>query len=309
MRKSLKNKKWYSIIIVTVIIGFLILLTSWVFRLIMWELKDNQVLWSYVKTYAWAESAQELALLDIKENWFWSDKSLKDFDLTTMKNIEKRTTKDVIISFNNDWKTNWEWIEFEIKGDEYNTIPLFYLNSEEFTETTKKEIWNWLYEEEIVNCTPTKEKKCDYKEEKIKDYEIKITNWSPNNISWNVIWKQNWISWDWSKFKEWALKSLSEKWDKNNVYWENREFSFEANKSVSSFLEESKTNYLQLYNAWDETIKYSLTSAEKFTKPEIKIISSWESGSYKTNIETRINLADLTSMSRFSIFSPDNTSK
>ncbi|RAL57810.1 hypothetical protein BLD25_00430 [Candidatus Gracilibacteria bacterium GN02-872] len=309
MRKSLKNKKGYSIIIVTVIIGFLILLTSGVFRLIMGELKDNQVLGSYVKTYAGAESAQELALLDIKENGFGSDKSLKDFDLTTMKNIEKRTTKDVIISFGNDGKTNGEGIEFEIKGDEYNTIPLFYLNSEEFTETTKKEIGNGLYEEEIVNCTPTKEKKCDYKEEKIKDYEIKITNGSPNNISWNVIGKQNGISGDGSKFKEGALKSLSEKGDKNNIYGENREFSFEANKSVSSFLEESKTNYLQLYNAGDETIKYSLTSAEKFTKPEIKIISSGESGSYKTNIETRINLADLTSMSRFSIFSPDNTSK
>lgn len=265
------NKSAYSIIIIIVIIWFLIILTTWVFRLILWELRDNRVLWNYIKSYAGAESAQELALLDIKENWYWSDKSLDRFDIWIMdfKWFSIKNQKDVLISFKNDWKTN-SILSKVLKPSEYNTIPLFYLDS--------------------VNLNSS----WDYNEVSLKDYKIWIKNWMQWDISWNIIWEKTWISWDWNNFFSGSSKEYKQ-W-----FW----FIYNANQTISQFLSKSKTNYLQLYNAWTSDFIYDIESNWIFTKPELTITSSWESWKYRTNINTTISLSDLTSKSKYSIFSP-----
>ena len=59
-----------------------------------------------------------------------------------------------------------------------------------------------------------------------------------------------------------------------------------------------------IYNS-KEPIKYKVTSSWEFTKPMLTITSNWESATHRTNIDTKINLSDITSKSKYSIFSPD----
>jgi len=64
------KKSWYTIIVSLLIIWLLLVLSSGILNMILSELKDNKAMGNYIKAYAWAESAQELALLKIKENWY-----------------------------------------------------------------------------------------------------------------------------------------------------------------------------------------------------------------------------------------------
>ena len=252
-----KNKSWYSIIVIIVIIWFMLFLTTWIFRLIMNEMFNNRSLWNYIKAYSAAESWQELALLDIKENWYWSDKE-----------FEKKFNNDKItIKFSNDWKIKeYTW---KLPSEEYALIPLFYLDSLD-----------------------------DYKEKWISNYEVAhntswwVSNWE--EIYWNLIWKNNWISWDWNSFDSWHLKELNR--DNNNDT---------SGAPVEDFLRNSTSNYLQFYNTNQEKdFSYKITSDKEFFSPELNIISTWITWEFQINIETKIRLADLTSRSKYSIFSP-----
>lgn len=256
-----KNKKWYSIIVVIIIIWFLLVLTSWVFRLVMNEFFDNRTLGNYIKTYAWAESSQELALLWIKEVWYWYEKELKNSDLIDKNSFRNKLLlnfwkKDDWFSLNYNWKIN-SW--------EIHIIPLFYINEAEKIENLKN----------------------------LEKFTV-LTSWKNTDIAWNIVWKRDWISWVWSFswLNEWYFKSLS--------LWK-LDFS---TKRINDFLKDSEENYLFLFNWWNSEIDYNLTSQELFTKPEIEIISSAEISNFRTNLKTKVNLEELTSRSKYSIFSP-----
>lgn len=123
MKKILKNKKWYSIIIIILIIWFMLVLTTWVFNLVLNENKDNRVLWDYIKTYAWAESWQELALLWIKKVWYpYIVNLVKNKDI-----LNKNCWNNCVnLSFKNNWKLDkYSWI---ILPEESVIVPLFYLD-------------------------------------------------------------------------------------------------------------------------------------------------------------------------------------
>lgn len=267
MRKNLKNKKWYSIIVIVLIIWFLIVLTTWVFKLIFNEMKDNKVLWDYIKTYAWAESWQELALLWIKKVWY-----PYVVDLAKNKDIlqdcswvnERICTK---VSFKNDWKQKkYEW---SIPKEETVMVPLFYLDLDK-----------------------------DLKGTKLDNFEFSWRDWSDvSEVSWNIVSTTGWISWVW----EFNADTF---W--NYVKQEDGKTSHEKEK-IYNFLRSSKIEepYLILVNTWKSDLIYSIVSnSSEFISPELKIVSSWEVNNFKTNLETKINLADLNALSKYSIFSP-----
>ncbi len=60
----------YSVIIALFIMSFLLVLTTGIFSLVLWELNQNRGEQWYLAAYAWAESGQELALLTIKQNGY-----------------------------------------------------------------------------------------------------------------------------------------------------------------------------------------------------------------------------------------------
>jgi len=122
MRWNMKNKDitstwWFSVIISLLIIGFLLVLTTGVYNLILKELYDNRDMWNSIKAYAWAESAQELALLEIKEKWYGYDTQMINSPILSV---------DVPISYDLDMKTKTysailNWLEYDI-------VPLFYID-------------------------------------------------------------------------------------------------------------------------------------------------------------------------------------
>lgn len=274
MKKS--NKKWYSIIIIIIIIWFLTVLTTWVFNLVLNENKDSKTLWDYIKTYAWAESWQELALLWIKEIWY-------PYILDLEKNKEilnncDNPNKCLNISFKNNWKTSkYEWKLLPYKTD---IIPLFYLDK-------------------------------DWSAKWISNISLKWTNIS--DISWNFVWTKYWIWWSWafnqSTFWEGSIEVETSPWEYESKFLKEKieTFLYYAKNFHPEVKNKNSEPYLILYNAWNSEINYILeeTSGEQFVSPELTIISNWEFGNYKTNIETIVNLEQLNSRSKYSIFSPE----
>lgn len=262
------NKSWYSVIISLLIIWFLLILTTWVFNLVLNELKDNKAIWDYIKAYAWAESAWELALLKIKQNWYWyydeindsvNNRSvvLSEFPLNSSLYTKNR---DVLISYD-IWSkaASYDWILEEL---EYDIIPLFYIDD------------SW--------------------ENKVSNIDLSIISWTESDLSWNVIWESAWISWIWTNLV-WVKKTLS--WD-----W----FNY-SRQNLTSFLSDSEKNYLVLQNSWNSwNIEYrirSINSWESFSKPETYIETSAKVWNYKQNLNIKLDNTEFLNMLKYSIYS------
>lgn len=262
------NNSWYSVIVALLIIWFLLVLSIGIFTLILNEMKDNKAMWDYIKAYAWAESSKELALLQIKENWYaYYDKidhNLNNRSIILSENPLTsslfKVNRDVLISYD-IWSkvSEYEWV---LNNLEYDIIPLFYVDA------------SW--------------------EKKITSMALSILSWIPDNLSWNVIWKENWLSWIW----------LTTDWSKKTLEW--WIFSY-AKENWNTFINNSDTNYLVLFNSWNSwSIKYKLAtniSWEYFSKPKTSIISSAEVWRYKQNIVTDLDNTEFLNILKYSIFS------
>lgn len=65
--------EWYSIIAAVLMVGFLLILTTSTLNLVLQEMQDGRGRQWYLSAYAGAEWALELALLDMKNNWYGYD--------------------------------------------------------------------------------------------------------------------------------------------------------------------------------------------------------------------------------------------
>lgn len=282
MKKQKITKKWYSTLIVLLLIGFMIVLTSWIFRLVIKEMKSNKILWDYIKAYAWAEAAQELALLEIKKKWYWYDINLgstkKDWKYEWKATIISKfiapssynPVRDVLLSYSNDWRTDvYEW---NIPKLWYDIIPLFYISDSENLE--------------------------DIIENKINKIKLNVIEWVSSDLSWNIIGLKSWISWIWN-FLENTSGAMK--------YTENNQFAY-SNKTIEEFLQLSDTNYLVLFNSWKSSIRYNLNwEWWYFTKPRLNITSSWEVWDFRQNINTKVDNTEFLSILKYSIFSEIST--
>jgi len=268
MKKINKNKSWYSVIVALLLIWFIMLLSIGIFKLILNEMKNNRMLWDYIKSYAWAESAQELALLDIKKKWYWyynkiqndvNDKSILLSENPLDESIY-HPKKDTLISYDNDWKVNtYNW---SLSPLWYDIIPLFYID--------------------------------EVGERKVNDISFTVITWDSSSLSWNVISKDSGVSWIW-ELNLWTEKKFDSLTNR---------FQINENRSVNDFLLGNTTNYLVLFNSWNsDDITYKISSTEFFTKPRLDIISSWEVWNYKQNLKTRLDNTEFLNILRYSIYS------
>lgn len=268
MKKLNNIKSWYSVVLALLLIGFIMVLSIWILRLILNEMKSNRAMWDYIKAYAGAESAQELALLDIKKKWYWYysfvENTINNKSIIISKNHLNTSlynpTNDVLISYDNDWKVNtYDW---SLPPLWYDIIPLFYID----------EVW----------------------ERKVNDISFSVLSGDPALLSWNVVWSLNWISWNWSSIIG-IKKTYTPTW-----------FLYEE-KTLNEFISTSNTNYLVLFNSWNSSnITYKISSTnslEFFTKPRLDIISSWEIWDYKQNLKTRLDNTEFLNILRYSIYS------
>lgn len=262
------NKKWYSVVIALLLVWFILILSTGIFRLILNEMKSNRAMWDYMKSIAWAEAAQELALLDIKTYWYWYAWKIDD-DINAKSVILSEDpldsslfnwNKDVLISYSNNAKVN----SYEGTLDKlwYDIIPLFYID--------------------------------ENGEHAISDLYFNIINWDSSELSWNIVWSSTWISWTWNDLT-WVTKTLTSDWFTYN-HW-----------SIWEFLSNSSTNYLVLFNWWRTSqMTYSLSSVDQweyFTTPSMDIISSGKVSKYKQNLRTSINNTEFLNILKYSIYS------
>ncbi len=263
------NSKWYSTIISLLLIWFLLVLSIWIFRLILNEMKINRAMWDYIKSYAWAESSQELALLWIKKNWYWYvweiDSTINNKSVVLSENPTDKSLfhpkKDVKIFFKNDWKVDeYSW---ELEPLWYDIIPLFYID--------------------------------DTGDHWITNYNFDITSWSESDISWNIVWDDAWLSWKWEDTL-WVKKIVDSSW----------QFDY-SQRSIQNFLWSSNVNYLLINNInTSQNVSYKITTTnpwEYFTKPVLNIISSWELWDYRQNLNTRLDNNEFLNILRYSVYS------
>jgi len=126
--QNIQDTPWYSIIASIMMIGFLLVLTTSTLNLVLQEMKDGRWRQNYLKAFAGAEWGLELALLKIKQEWFWYDED--NFSGALL------------------WNTNLDatiWYDFESKVsvfsgnlDPYTTdiIPLFWTDASGTTFST-----------------------------------------------------------------------------------------------------------------------------------------------------------------------------
>lgn len=265
--KNCNNKSWYSVILALLLVWFMLVLTWWIFSLVVWESKDTKSMESYFKAYAWAEWAVELAMLKSKEYSYWVDDAISNdinpksiiLSESPLDTSKFNKAKDVLISYQINAKSNN--LEKDLASGEFDIIPLFF------------------YQDNI---------------------EKKITNISLNSNStdlvWNIVWKEVGISWIWdfSNDTNWNYKTLS---------WNDVNFS---KKMVWDFLENSTSNYLILHNVSDKTITYNLkalNSWEYFTNFSNKIVWSWENRGFKQNLVVDVKSSEYLNLLKYSIFS------
>ena len=266
--KNINQSSAYSVILALLIIWFLLVLSTGIFNLILVELKDNKAMWDYIKSYAGAESAQELALLKIKKYWYaYYDKIDHDVNNRSivlannpLDNTKFNKNNDIFLSYDIWSKVeNYDWT---LKPLSYNIIPLFYLDDD------------W--------------------EHKVKKVDLSIVFWTESDLAWNAIWNNNWLSWVWSNTL-WVKKILTSGW-----------FKYDK-EELDNFLSTSDTNYLVLLNSNNEwIIKYKLTalnSWEYFTKPKTTIISSAQIWNYMQNLSTDLDNTEFLNMLKYSIYS------
>jgi len=276
MRLNKKENSWFTMIMVVFLVWFMLMLTTWTFNLILTELNDNRWAWSYLNAFAWAEWAQELALLKIKEKWYWIDDDILNqsdsrsivLSQNPTDNSKFNSARDALISYNLNTKvSSYTWT---IAPLSYSIIPLFYINT-------------W-----AINNIKW-----------VSDITLTSTDIS-SDIVWNIVWTWAWISWTWvfDKNSNWFKKTVAD------VSWKTEQ-SF-TTETISTFLWSWWENYLIVLNSgsstWTFTLKANWTDKD-FTRPETDIISTAKVWIYKQNLTTKIDNTEFLNILKYSIFS------
>lgn len=263
-----RNTSWYSILVAIFIIWFLLVLTAWVFRLVLNELQDNRGRSDYIKAQYAAEAWIELALLKIKEYGYGViDEIPLDINeraiALTFNPLDKnkyRGSKEALMGLFIDTKT----ISYTgvLEPGSHSIIPLFYVDANGVQHDTTK---------------------------------ITLKKDSINPV-WNIVGNQYGLSWEW----EFTPSSLG-----NYKFVNANGFSFDK-KSVQSFLENSTSNYLILFNPDpNSNIVYNVTWENNnfFSRPIWEIYASGKVGSYKQNIKVTLDNTAFLNILKYSLFS------
>lgn len=263
------NNSWYSVILAILMVWFMLILTVGVFSLILGESKDTKAFENYFKAISWAEWSLELAMLKAKQyNYSYSDIITNDInDLSVILSsdfLDKskfNSVKDVLISYELN-ATSQDIIDKKIQKYTFDIIPLFFYDI------------NWVYK-------------------KVKNISL---FWVNNNVVWNIVWENSWISWV---------------WDFTNISSGNYKIIYSWNivfsqKSIGDFLNDSEKNYLIIHNLSSNDINYTLSSLNpwEFLTNEVNyIIWTGEIWWYKQNLRVKINTSQYLNLLKYSIFS------
>lgn len=267
------NKKWYSVIASVFIVGFLLILSAWVFELVLLELGDNRGREDYLKASATAQWAMELALLSIKQKGYGYyhniPNNINDESIILSQNpddISKFSAQDTILSYSMDGKVlSYSGVLAPLG---YDIIPLFAFDND----------WEYAVSDldfQILNGAG-------------------ILNWNILSNIWGIAGQGNF-----SGSTSGVLRGYDESGNTFVV----------SNITIASFLSDTsnENNYLILLNSSPtESLTYSIESwgsNQYFTKPRLTIVSSGKAGKFKQNLRTVLDNTEYLSILRYSVFS------
>lgn len=260
-----KNNSWFSVILAIVMTWFMIVLTTWVFLLVLAENRDTKSMEYHFKSLEWAEWSLELAMLKSKQFNYSYDEKLDSSHPISRVLFENQSNfnknKDVLITYNLSSIAS-EIIDKKIEIWNFDIIPLFSYGND------------WVYK-------------------KVK--KITIT-WLNSDVIWNIVWEDSWISGtsNFDNTTEGNFKTIS--W--NNISFDKKPISDFLNDSEKNYwiihnLSSSGVIYtLKSWNSW-----------EFLTKDKSSIISSWEIGWYKQNLSITVDSSKYLNLLKYSIFS------
>lgn len=259
-----KNKKWFSVILAILMTWFMIILTSGIFLLVLWENKDTKAIENYYKSLEWANWALELAMLKSKKYNYSYDEVLDNSSYISKILFSWSSylfNKDVKISYDIS-SISSEIIDKKILNWEFDIIPLFSYD----TNGNYKKVNN-----------------------------ITIT-WLNSDVVWNIVWKTSWITWVWNftSLTNGNHKTIS--WD--DVSYESKTvwtflLQSDYNYLILHNLSSGDVNYnLKSLNPW-----------EFLTKDKTQIIATWEVWWFKQNIRVSIDSSKYLNLLKYSIFS------
>lgn len=263
--KKYKNNSWFSVILAILMTGFMLVLTSWVFLLVLAENKDTKAMEYYFKSLEWAEGGLELAMLKAKQFNYSYDEILSTSNPISKVLFEDQSNfnknKDVIITYNLSSITS-EVINKKIEIWKFDIIPLFSYDN------------NWIYQ-------------------KVKNISV---TWLNSDTVWNIVWNNSWISWTWNfiNITEWNYKTIS--W--NNVSFEKKSIWDFLNSSENNYIILHNLSSMEIMYSLK-----SLNDWEYLTKDNTLIISSWENWWFKQNLRVSIDSSNYLNLLKYSIFS------
>lgn len=267
-----KNSSWYSVIASVLMVGFLLILASWVFHLVLLEMQDNRGREDYLKASQAAEWALELALLKIKDKWYGYHEIVETANspmsfLLAENPLDEDSSlpKDTLLSYSMDGRVLSYSGHLQPLG--YDIIPLFSFDDENSYQSSDMEL---------------------------------IKTEGNGTLSWNIVSTKNGISWqgNFDSTTLGVLKKFDESWGFSIVSTSLWEF-FSDTQNVN--------NYIILLNSHPtESLDYSLISHTEdgfFTKPRLTLISSGKNTKFKQNLQTLLDNTEYLSILRYSIFS------
>lgn len=258
----------YTVVMALFIMSFLLLMTTGVFRLVVWELTQTRWEESYLKAYAGAESGRELALLHVKENGYGSydaiAHTLSNRSIVLADNpsniSEFHQTQDVFLSYDLWYRASEH--QGLLEPYQYDIIPLY------------------------------------SDEDHLKDMSLELISGVQEGLLWNII-SQN------SGLAAYGSFDISTRWKSRWIDTNNNIIFGEP--SLWEFLWQSDNNYLVLFNASDIDLQYSLVagSGDVFSLPRTDIISSGQVWKYRQNLRTQLDNTEFLWILRYSVFSPN----
>ena len=294
MKNNTSNTSWFTLLVTIGVIGFLLVLLTGVFRVVLYELRDTRNMDNFIKSKSAAEAWEEIALLKLKERektqlWFgYQDEAIFEESeagiqgMLTDLNANYNPAKDVQLQYKIDSAASS--YSGTLQVGESHIIPMFTTN------------------ESSYNINKTSQPKLRIMK------NGSIIGWDESKkVVWNLLGTQSgtgvaWLSWVWqfdssSKFD--AKKTIEEvDGDERKII-----FKIESDKSIQELIDESEYSYLAILNAWSEEMGYQIDSNWwDFTKPFTKIVASGKVWNVKQNLEIEIDQSKYFDVLKYALY-------
>ncbi len=149
------NNSWYSVVLALLMTSFIIIIVSWVFKLILENMYDTRGMQDYLKAYSRAEWSMELALKKIKDNNFWYEEHIFPGVWTQKISEAFQDRKKTLIWYEINSTSSeiiWKWLD----ANSYAIYPLLSLNKPKFdikSWDASSLVWNIIWDDWWISWT------------------------------------------------------------------------------------------------------------------------------------------------------------